>query len=222
MIHNFSRFCEDVINKEVKKTNDDPSLLFTDVVGSSKMWQENPKLMSKMLDKMFTDIEEISNKYKGFIVKTIGDAFMIHFSGSESLKNAILAAIDIMKKTELKLRIGICKGEMIEKITNIQTYDLKDYFGETVNIASRMESKVSENDHISFTHLDELSEKQSEEIFDIINDYNPEKIVYSESCDDYGLNREKRSARLLSDMQINYCKSSEELKGVGELIAYTF
>ena len=39
MIHNFSRFCEDVINKEVKKTNDDPSLLFTDVMNTSKMWQ---------------------------------------------------------------------------------------------------------------------------------------------------------------------------------------
>jgi class 3 adenylate cyclase len=43
----------------------------------------------------------------------------------------------------LQIRIGIAHGQIQSRDTIIQGFKVKDFFGTTVNIASRMESKVS-------------------------------------------------------------------------------
>ena len=124
-----------------------PAMLFTDVVGSSKMWSDDPQTMSIQLD-----------KYGGFVVKTIGDSFMIYFGKSEkSLEVAIDFAVEVLKYEELPLRIGICSGKMTSKKCRIQDVELVDFFGDVVNTASRMESKVAEKGGIAFTSVDNIS-----------------------------------------------------------------
>ena len=78
-------------SEEVKeKSGPMPAMVFTDVVGSSKMWSDDPVTMSKQLEGHHKLIATISEKYKGWIVKTIGDAFMVYFEPSEdSLFNAV-------------------------------------------------------------------------------------------------------------------------------------
>ena len=137
-----------------------PAMLFTDVVGSSKMWSEDPKTMDIQLNKHFELMDGLARKHGGFVVKTIGDAFMIYFEKNEkSLENAVDFAVEVTKSEKLKLRIGICSGKMIAKNCKIQNVQLLDFFGDVVNTASRMESKVSEEGGVAFTSVDDISEQ---------------------------------------------------------------
>jgi class 3 adenylate cyclase len=134
-------------SEEVKeKSGPMPTMVFTDVVGSSKMWSDDPITMSKQLEGHHKLIHSVSEKNKGWIVKTIGDAFMVYFETSEdSLFNAMKFAKEvILSEKAYNLRIGVCQGHMDQKTYKIQKVDLKDFFGNAVNTASRMESKVSE------------------------------------------------------------------------------
>lgn len=137
-----------------------PAMLFTDVVGSSKMWSEDPKTMDLQLNKHFELMDKLARRHGGFVVKTIGDAFMVYFEKNEkSLENAIDFAVEVIKSEKLKLRIGICSGKMIAKNCKIQNVQLLDFFGDVVNTASRMESKVSEEGGIAFTSVDDIDEQ---------------------------------------------------------------
>lgn len=137
-----------------------PAMLFTDVVGSSKMWSDDPQTMNIQLDKHFKIMDGLARKYGGFVVKTIGDSFMIYFGKSEkSLETAIDFAVEVLKYEELPLRIGICSGKMTSKKCRIQNVELVDFFGDVVNTASRMESKVAEKGGIAFTSVDNISEQ---------------------------------------------------------------
>jgi class 3 adenylate cyclase len=134
-----------------------PAMLFTDVVGSSKMWSDDPQTMSIQLDKHFKIMDNLARKYGGFVVKTIGDAFMVYFPKNEkSLENAVDFAVEVIKIEELPLRIGICSGNMTAKKCRIQNVELVDFFGDVVNTASRMESKVAEQGGIAFTSVDNI------------------------------------------------------------------
>jgi class 3 adenylate cyclase len=134
---------ESVDSQEVKeKSGPMPSMVFTDVVGSSKMWSDDPITMSKQLEGHHKLVNSIAEKNKGWIVKTIGDAFMVYFESSEdSLFNAVnFAKQVILGEKAYNLRVGVCQGHMDQKTYRIQKVDLKDFFGNPVNTASRMES----------------------------------------------------------------------------------
>lgn len=136
-----------------------PSMVFTDVVGSSKLWSDDPQTMAIQLEAHHKLIDGISDKYHGWIVKTIGDAFMVYFEPSkDSLLNALKFSKEvILMEKKYNLRVGVCLGNMEQKTYRIQNVDLKDFFGNAVNTASRMESKVSEAGGIAFTSVKPIS-----------------------------------------------------------------
>jgi class 3 adenylate cyclase len=107
-----------------------PSIMFTDIVGSSKLWSADPMTMSHQLEEHHKLISDIATKNKGWIVKTIGDAFMVYFSTSEdSLFNALKCSKEIIKsESKYNLRIGVCEGQMDHKTYKIQNANLKDFF----------------------------------------------------------------------------------------------
>ena len=150
---------------EVKqKTGPMPAMVFTDVVGSSKMWSDDPITMAQQLESHHKLIDAVAEKNKGWIVKTIGDAFMVYFEPSEeSLFNAVKFAKEIiLSEKAYNLRVGVCQGNMDQKTYSIQKVELKDFFGNAVNAASRMESKVSEvGGTIAFCSLVPLENKMS-------------------------------------------------------------
>ncbi len=127
-------------------------IVFTDVKSSSKLWGTYPDEMLAALKKHEAIIVKYINKTDGFLVKTIGDAFMIKFG---NLMNAIkftIATQQHFKRRPIKfkggedilaIRIGIAYGEFSSRNVVMQDYKMKDFFGQTVNLASRMESKVS-------------------------------------------------------------------------------
>ena len=129
-----------------KKSGPVPTMVFSDVVGSSKMWSDDPVTMIGQLEAHHKLVDRLASKNKGWIVKTIGDAFMVYFEPSEySLFNAIKFSKElILNEKAYGLRVGVCEGHMDEKTYSIQKVELRDFFGNAVNASSRMESKVSE------------------------------------------------------------------------------
>lgn len=136
-----------------------PAMVFTDVVGSSKQWSDDPISMAKQLEQHHVLIDSLAKKHKGWIVKTIGDAFMVYFEPSnKSIYNALNFAKEaIEKETKYSIRVGVCTGNMEQKTYSIQNVNLKDFFGNAVNTASRMESKVAAPNGIAFTSVKPIS-----------------------------------------------------------------
>ena len=170
MVKRFQLFLEDLEPLEPLKAEQQPTIVFTDVVKSSELWADDPKLMEERLDNHFNLINEKAKNWGGFVVKTIGDSFMIYFEPTDnSLLEAINCSIDIINDEELDLRIGVCYGKMREREYMMQNAKLKDYFGNAVNTASRLESKVCDEPNcISFSNTDDITQKQSADIFELL------------------------------------------------------
>lgn len=141
-----------------------PAMVFTDVVGSSKMWSDDPITMAGQLESHHKLVDSLAQKNNGWIVKTIGDAFMVYFEKSDiSLYNAIKFSKElILAEKAYNLRVGVCQGHMDEKTYSIQKVQLRDFFGNAVNSASRMESKVCEvGGSIAFCSLKSFENQMS-------------------------------------------------------------
>jgi class 3 adenylate cyclase len=137
-----------------------PSVLFTDVEGSSEKWSSDPVTMMNQLKGHHELVDRISKKYNGWIVKTIGDAFMVYFESSpDSLTNAIKCGKEIiLSEKNYNLRVGACQGPMQEDTYKLQKVTLRDFYGNSINVASRMESKIAgEAGYIAFTSIEPMS-----------------------------------------------------------------
>lgn len=146
------------------KTGPMPTMVFTDVVGSSKMWSDDPVTMIGQLELHHKLVDSVAEKNGGWIVKTIGDAFMVYFEPSaDSLFRAVKFSKEvILGEKAYNLRVGVCQGNMDQKTYSIQKLDLKDFFGNAVNTASRMESKVAEKGGtIAFCSLKSIENEMS-------------------------------------------------------------
>ncbi|MFW6281285.1 MAG: adenylate/guanylate cyclase domain-containing protein [bacterium] len=203
-------------DKPVHKT-----IVFSDIVKSSSKWRDNPKEMIEVIENFTSVVDAKLNIYDGLTIKTIGDAFMFAF---DSLKEAIHFAIDIQEYLlenpyeisgeKLLLRIGICAGDVYEATSVIQNENLKDYLGNTVNTASRIESKVCEEGDVAFTYLHE-DEIDKEDIDTIIGEYETEVVSFTNDG-----NEIKRSGRLLTNIQRHKYEDVDELKGIDEIDVY--
>jgi|688.fasta_scaffold163812_3 hypothetical protein len=205
------------------------AILFFDVVSSSKMWNEYGSKMKKSLKTLDTIVKKELKNYKSFIVKTIGDAYMICFDkwldAYEFSKNLQFylqenqKSIAVSAKQPFKLRIGISYGEVEIENVKIQNCNMKDVFGNTVNTASRMESKVSPVGGIGIVVLsDKDIEKYIEYMIEELdnNEYKYEILSYDNECLNAKKQLFKRSSRLLNNYHYS-CKSLDELKGVKKI-----
>ncbi len=133
------------------------SVMFTDFVGFSKIAEKlsTQKLIHE-LSSYFEMFDKITSWHFVEKIKTIGDSYMC--AGGLPLKNKsnpidiVLAGLEILsfiKKTNLKktlagepcwdIRIGIHTGEVIAGVIG-HTKMAYDIWGDTVNLASRMET----------------------------------------------------------------------------------
>jgi predicted ATPase/class 3 adenylate cyclase len=112
------------------------TFLFTDVEGSTKLWERNTEAMSKALSHHDELIRNTVEAHDGFVFKTVGDAFYAAFS---TAAEAIEAALDAQKSLlsqeweetgPLKVRMALHTGKAEERGG--------DYFGPTLNRAARL------------------------------------------------------------------------------------
>ncbi len=129
------------------------TVLFADLVSFTKMSSElSPQDLVDLLNLIFSNFDTICEKYGLEKIKTIGDAYMVAGGipiPTESHAEAIASmALDMVDKVDelreltgkpLQIRIGIHTGAVIAGVIGTQKF-IYDLWGDTVNVASRMES----------------------------------------------------------------------------------
>lgn len=208
-----------ILNEKIYINKDtiNKSILFTDIIKSAEKWKDSKNDMMLALEEQSIRFDFFCKKHNGFIIKTIGDAYMVSF---DTIKDSIEFAINIqkdlkenpikVKNNNIKIRIGISYGPVYDTIVQVQNKSLIDFLGYTVNLASRIESNVCNPGNVTFaSHLKNINIK------DILKDYSVDVIRFKNEDNDV-----KRSARLLTDVQRYYYKDIEELKGINEIDVY--
>ena len=108
------------------------TIVFTDIVGFTKMSAENEPLAIQLLDTQRTTLRPIVDRHGGEWLKEMGDGLLLTF---HTTKEAVDCCIEIQHTVKnvanLDLRIGIHQGEVV-----VQGGDV---IGDDVNIASRSE-----------------------------------------------------------------------------------
>lgn len=120
------------------------ALLFTDLKGSTALYDRIGDLNAfSLVQQHFERLQDVTVRHNGAIIKTIGDAVMAAFLNPlDAMRAAIAMREEIAlfnrdkPDRELVLKIGLHKGAAIAVTLN----DRLDYFGQTVNIASRVQN----------------------------------------------------------------------------------
>ena len=108
------------------------AIVFTDIVGFTKLTADDQQKASDLLDIQRNEIKPIVESYGGLWIKEMGDGLILTFN---TITNAVKCSIKIQAKAktidDLNLRIGIHLGEILEKEGDI--------IGDDVNVAARIE-----------------------------------------------------------------------------------
>jgi adenylate cyclase len=155
--------------KAIPKRHPSATIMFCDVQGFTNISSSmSPEDLVNMIDFYFSKFDEIITKHGLEKIKTIGDAYMC--AGGLQLPNdnvahagkTIDAAIEIMEfvsgvslrmiaayGSSFSFRIGIHTGNVVSGVVGSKKYAY-DIWGDTVNIAARMEQS-SEAGHINIS-----------------------------------------------------------------------
>ena len=111
------------------------TFLFTDIEGSTRLWENFPGEMRVALARHDALLREVVTRQKGHVFKTIGDAFCVAFDAATDALNAALDAQHALaaepwpENTPIKVRMALHTGA-VESRDN-------DYFGSTLNRVAR-------------------------------------------------------------------------------------
>jgi class 3 adenylate cyclase len=123
------------------------TFLFTDLKGSTALYERVGDLVAyDLVRQHFHVLYEIVAAETGAVVKTIGDAVMATFptpdralSAALRMREAIARMNAERKNEDLLLKIGIHEGPCLAVTLN----NSQDYFGQTVNMAARVQGLAS-------------------------------------------------------------------------------
>lgn len=132
------------------------TVLFADFEGFTHYAEKlPPEKLVESIDYYFSKFDTIMEKYNLEKIKTVGDAYMcaggLPFPTGDHAYKMTLAALEIARfvniseelitqnQTHFKIRIGINTGPLVAGVVGIKKFSY-DIWGDTVNIASRMES----------------------------------------------------------------------------------
>jgi adenylate cyclase len=133
---------------------EDVTIVFTDFVGFTRATEELPaEELVAVLNDYFSGMDRITERYGLEKLKTIGDSYM--YAGGLPVRNpahpvdAVLAAMDIVDfvtgqqasagGVNWGIRIGVHTGPVIAGVVGVRKFAF-DIWGDSVNLASRMES----------------------------------------------------------------------------------
>jgi guanylate cyclase len=144
------------------RLKDDPSViaehhpavtvLFADLAGfTAHVADARPDDVVALLDEVFTRIDDLADREGLEKIKTIGDAYMLaggvpeprsdHAEAVARVAVGIVAAVAELRPAHpwLRVRVGLESGPVIAGVIGRRKF-IYDLWGDTVNIASRMES----------------------------------------------------------------------------------
>jgi class 3 adenylate cyclase len=161
----------------VARDYDKVTVMFTDFKDFTKISEMlTPTELVKEIDLCFSAFDYIIQKHGVEKIKTIGDAYMCvgglpipSSTHAQDVVNAALEMRDFMRihnqekanknEHQFQIRIGIHTGSVVAGIVGVKKFAY-DIWGDTVNIASRMESSGEPNKvNISGTTFELISDK---------------------------------------------------------------
>ena len=114
------------------------TFLFTDIEGSTRLWQEKPESMKSVMAKHDSILKESIESHRGHVVKTTGDGVHAVFETAADAINSTLAAqcaLQSLAKSSsadvsIRVRMGVHTGEA----------ELRDgdYYGQALNRGARI------------------------------------------------------------------------------------
>ena len=158
------------LNQERKKTEkllynvlpqavfSDISVVFIDIVGFSKLSKQlSPGHLVEQLNGFFLIADQCATRYGIEKVKTIGDCYLAVCGGTASdgsgAKDAVSFAKDVIAEMQsraaesgidIQLRVGVHSGPVVGGVVGTSRLAY-DYWGDTMNIASRIEGAAEPN-----------------------------------------------------------------------------
>ena len=114
------------------------TLLFTDIEGSTRLWESEPAAMGQALRRHDEVLRQAIEQAGGYVFKTVGDAFHAAFADADSALAAVLAAHQALAAEQwptsrpIRVRMSLHTGVSEERDG--------DYFGPVVNRAARLEA----------------------------------------------------------------------------------
>ena len=132
---------------------EDVTLLFADIVGFTELSSSmRPDELVAVLNEVFTVFDDLVDEHRLEKVKTIGDAYMVVGGLTDPAPDhtarvarmaidlaARVGEIDAAKRLGIRFRVGINSGPVVAGVIGTKKF-IYDIWGDTVNLASRMES----------------------------------------------------------------------------------
>lgn len=132
---------------------DDATVLFADLVGFTPLASSlSPAETVRLLDRLFSTFDRLAERQGLEKIKTIGDAYMVvggvpdvstdHPARVVAMALEMLAAVTKLGREldrPLDLRIGVHTGPLLAGVIGTTKF-IYDLWGDTVNVASRLES----------------------------------------------------------------------------------
>ena len=111
------------------------TFLFTDIEGSTRLWEKHPEAMQATLARHDRLLRETIEAHGGYIFKTVGDAFCATYGTAPAALAASLAIQRLLQaenwgETPIRVRAVLHTGSTQERDG--------DYFGPTLNRAARL------------------------------------------------------------------------------------
>ncbi|CBN54789.1 MULTISPECIES: adenylate/guanylate cyclase domain-containing protein [Kamptonema] len=133
---------------------EEATILFADIVGFTPLSARTPPIeLVSLLNHIFSTFDELAELHGLEKIKTIGDAYMVagglpvpmEFHAEAVAQMALdmqtaIARFQAEKGQPFQIRIGINTGAVVAGVIGIKKF-IYDLWGNTVNIASRMESQ---------------------------------------------------------------------------------
>ncbi len=151
------------LKKKPIEVYENVTVLFADLVGFTELTSRiHPEQLVASLNRLFSEFDEIIRIHRAQKIKTIGDCYMavsgLPTNDAQHAKTMLSIAIEMRRVVRrfiiggkrLQLRIGVHSGPVIAGVIG-KDRPFFDVWGETVNIASRMESHGLAN-HIQVSH----------------------------------------------------------------------
>lgn len=151
----------------------DVTVLFADIVNFTELSATiSPVKLVCLLNEIFSAFDSLAEKYDLEKIKTIGDAYMVvgglplyRPDHAEAIANMALDMQQVINKfagelgKSFDIRIGISTGPVVAGVIGIKKF-IYDLWGDTVNVASRMESHGQAGSiHVSASTHDILQHK---------------------------------------------------------------
>ena len=135
-------------------------LFFSDLTGSTQLYSNvGDAVAFKLVQEHFDVVIGIIEKHRGTLVKTIGDAVMAVYADEMDGLRGSLAILDEFHRfrqraptyQQTHIRLGLYAGACYAVTANA----VLDYFGQSVNIAARLQAEARSGELVTEAHFAE-------------------------------------------------------------------